>query len=251
MSVPATFFLGATQALDIDLLATGAPTYAIVAAGDTTTSGGFLSSLAGATSGSLGLSTGGKPVITPDSVLSLEWHGEERISDFPVEDGGFASFNKVAVPYDLRVIMTCAGLNYVQSVLSPVTQQLNQALAGVGLAFGQPMSRESFLAALDSMLDSTQLYNIVTPDKVYKNVNLVSYSHAKKHDEGATMIVAELTFREVRTSISASYSSRIVSTSKSAASPVNVGTLSASSASTSQTSMFNSSFTDWANGINP
>jgi hypothetical protein len=249
MSVPATFFLGATQALDIDLLATGAPTYGVVTAGSNATSGGFLSSIVGATTGTLGLTGGGKPVITPDSVISLEWHGEERISDYPVENGGFASFNKVAVPYDLRIVMTCAGLNYVQTTLQPVTQLLNQALAGLGLAFGQPMSRDAFLSALDSMLDSTTLYDVITPDKVYKNVNLVSYSHAKKHDDGATMVVAELIFREVRTSVSANYGNSIASTSESAASNVSVGTVNGSSASTSQTSMFNANFTDWQNSL--
>ena len=249
MSVPATFFLSATQALNIDLLATGAPTYAVVTAGNSATSGGFISSIAGATAGTLGLTGGGKPVITPDSVISLEWHGEERISDYPVENGGFASFNKVAVPYDLRIVMTCAGLNYVQSALTKVTQQLDQALTSLGLAFGQPMGRDAFLSALDSMLNSTQCYDVVTPDKVYKNVNLVSYSHAKKHDEGATMIVAELIFREVRTSASASYSNPIVSTSESAASDVNVGTVNGSSASASQTSMFNANYADWQNSL--
>lgn len=249
MSVPATFFLGTAQALDIDLLATGAPTYAIVTAGNNATSGGFLSSIVGATTGTLGLTGGGKPAITPDSVISLEWHGEERISDYPVENGGFASFNKVAVPYDLRMVMTCAGLNYVQSILQPVTQQLNQALSGLGLAFGQPMSRDAFLAALDSMLDTTKLYDVVTPDKVYKNVNLVSYSHAKKHDDGATMVVAELIFREVRTSVDASFSNPIVSTSESAASSVNVGTVNGSNASASQTAMFNANYSDWQNSL--
>lgn len=80
MSVPATFFLGATQALGIDLLNTGAPTYAIVTAGSTATSGGFLAAVAG----QIGGVSGGTPVLTPDSVLSLEWHGEERVSDYPV-----------------------------------------------------------------------------------------------------------------------------------------------------------------------
>lgn len=249
MSVPATFFLGATQALDIDLLNTGAPAYAIVTAGSNATAGGFLASVAGGAAGVLGLTGSGKPVITPDSVLSLEWHGEERISDYPVENGGFASFNKVKVPADLRMEMTCAGLNYVQTALRGVTQQLNQALSDIGLAFGQPMTRDAFLTALDSMLDTTMCYDVVTPDKVYRNLNLVSYSHAKKHDEGATMVVAELIFREVRTSVDASYSSPIVSTSESAASNVNLGTVNGSSASTSQVSMFNANYSDWSNTL--
>lgn len=227
MSVPATFFLGATQALGVDLLNTGAPAYVIVTAGSSASAGGFIASAVG----QIGGTTGGKPVLTPDSVLSLEWHGEERISDYPVQNGQFASYNKVAVPFDLRMVMTCQGLNYVQSALNSVTQSLDQALGQVGLAFGQPMSRDAFLKQLDTMLASTDLYDVVTPDKVYQNVNLVSYNHAKKSDEGGTLIIAELMFKEVRESGSAQYSinastvNHIVSNSESAATPVSLGTV--------------------------
>lgn len=217
MSVPATFFLGAAQAVGIDLLNTGAPQYAIVTAGSKATAGGFLPAVVG----QLGGANGGTPVLTPDSVLSLEWHGEQRISDYPVEDGDFSSFNKVKVPYDLRIVATCQGLNYVQEVLSSVTQSLDQALGQVGIAFGQPMSRDAFLKQLDIMLDTVDLYDVVTPDKVYKNVNLVSYSHVKKNDGGATLIVAELAFREAR--IATAVYGTLASASPSAATPVDNG----------------------------
>jgi len=228
MSVPATFFLGASQALGVDLLNTGAPTYAVVTAGSSANTGGFMASV----SGVLGATKSGRPVLTPDSVLSLEWHGEERISDYPVQNGQFVSYNKVKVPFDLRMVMTCQGLNVVQDALKPVTQLLDQALSNVGLAFGQPMTRDAFLRQLDSMLDSTDLYDVITPDKVYSNVNLVGYNHAKKSDEGGTLIIAELMFREVRESGNAQYSSPtssvgdiLGSNSESAATPVSLGTV--------------------------
>ncbi|HJR11541.1 MAG TPA: hypothetical protein VJ823_09025 [Rhodanobacteraceae bacterium] len=226
MSVPATFFLGATQALGIDLLNTGAPTYAVVTAGTQASQGGFVPSVVG----KLGGNKSGNPVLTPDSVLSLEWHGEERISDYPVQNGQFVSYNKVKVPFDLRMVVTCQGLNVVQSALQTVTQSLDQALSNIGLAFGQPMSRDAFLRQLDDMLDSTDLYDVITPDKVYSNVNLVGYNHAKKSDEGGTLIIAELMFREVRESGGGVYSNvavlpQLSSNSESAATPVNLGTV--------------------------
>lgn len=226
MSVPATFFLGATQAAGIDLLNTGAPTYAVVTAGSTANAGGFMASV----SGVLGASSNGSPVLTPNSVLSLEWHGEERISDYPVQQGKFVSYNKVKVPFDLRMVMTCQGLNLVQDALQPVTQAINQALSNIGLAYGQPMSRDAFLKQLDTMLDSTDLYDVVTPDKVYENVNLVACNHAKKNDEGGTLIIAELMFREVREEIpsgnvSVGALTQISTNSETAASPVSLGTV--------------------------
>lgn len=243
MSVPATFFLGATQALGVDLLNTGAPAYVIVSAGSSANSGGFVASAVG----QLG-TNGGKPVLTPDSVVSLEWHGEERISDYPVQNGQFASYNKVAVPFDLRMVVTCQGLNYVQSALQSVTQSLDQALGQLGLAFGQPMSRDAFLRQLDTMLASTDLYNVVTPDKVYENVNLIAYNHAKKNDEGGTLIIAELMFKEVRESGNAQYSNNassgnlIASSSESAATPVNIGTVLGGPLTASDFANFNNAF---------
>lgn len=245
MSVPATFFLGATQALGIDLLNTGAPTYAVVTAGQSTSAGGFMASV----SGKLGGNKSGNPVLTPDSVLSLEWHGEERISDYPVQQGQFVSYNKVKVPFDLRMVMTCQGLNVVQEALQSVTQSLDQALSNVGLAFGQPMSRDAFLKQLDTMLQSTDLYDVVTPDKVYQNVNLVAYNHAKKNDEGGTLIIAELMFREIRESGSAQYltptasvGTPISSSSETAASPVNLGTVVGGPLQPSDFAHFNAAF---------
>ena len=226
MSVPATFFLGATQALGVDLLNTGAPTYAVVTAGAQASQGGFVPSVAG----KLGGNKSGNPVLTPDSVRSLEWHGEERISDYPVQNGQFVSYNKVKVPFDLRMVMTCQGKNVIQDALQSVTQSLNQALSNIGLAFGQPMSRDAFLRQLDEMLASTDLYDVVTPDKVYQNVNLVAYNHAKKNYEGGTLIIAELMFREVRellptATVTILPGKQISSNSESAASPVDAGTV--------------------------
>jgi len=226
MSVPATFFLGASQALGVDLLNTGAPTYAVVTAGSSANAGGFMASV----SGVLGATSSGRPVLTPDSVLSLEWHGEERISDYPVQNGQFVSYNKVKVPFDLRMVMTCQGLNVVQDALKPVTQLLDQALSNVGLAFGQPMTRDAFLRQLDSMLDSIDLYDVITPDKVYSNVNLVGYNHSKKNDAGGTLIIAELMFREVRELLPVGVVSvlpltQISTNSETAATPVNLGTV--------------------------
>jgi len=132
----------------------------------------------------------------------------------------------------------------VQSALQSVTQSLDQALGQLGLAFGQPMSRDAFLKQLDTMLDSTDLYDVVTPDKVYQNVNLVGYNHSKQDTKGAVMIIAELMFREVRESVKAGYSNvnvlpTLASNSESAASPVNVGTVSGAQVPQDELSIFN------------
>jgi len=135
----------------------------------------------------------------------------------------------------------------VQDAPQSVTQSLNQALSNIGLAFGQPMSRDAFLRQLDDMLASTDLYDVITPDKVYQNVNLVAYNHAKKNDEGSTLIIAELMFREVRESGQAAYSgatvgNQLASNSETAASPVNLGTVLGGPLQPSDFQHFNNTF---------
>ena len=48
----------------------------------------------------------GDPVITADTIVEVGYRREYRISDFPVEEGSFASYNKVQTPYDVRVTCT-------------------------------------------------------------------------------------------------------------------------------------------------
>lgn len=214
MSAIATDILALTSALGVNLLQVGAPLYGVVTS-DTA-----------------------QVVITPDTVLSVEYRGEQRISDYPVEGGGFSSFNKVAVPFDLRVRMACAGRNYVQSVEEVLDQALNSVL---GTGFGQKMSRADFLAQLETMLRSLDLYDFVTPDYTYSSVNLVHYDYRKTATEGGVKVIADLYFREVRETVSALYSTgglpNIFSDSPSAANPVNLGSITGTVPTTSQSSI--------------
>lgn len=112
--------------------------------------------------------------ITPDSVVGFEYRGEAKIMDYPVELGGFASYNKVQTPFDIRMKMVCTG-----SILN------------------LSATRTTFLDTLDSMKRSIDLYNIVTPDEVYNSVSLVHYDYARTSNNGMFMIIAELGFQEV------------------------------------------------------
>ena len=56
-----------------------------------------------------GVFSGGAPVITADTVTSLDYKQEWAISDFPVERGAFESYDKVALPYDARVRFAAGG----------------------------------------------------------------------------------------------------------------------------------------------
>ena len=50
-----------------------------------------------------------QPVIVGDSCLLVDYRKEFRISDYPIEQGDFASYNKVETPYDFKMTFTKGG----------------------------------------------------------------------------------------------------------------------------------------------
>lgn len=105
------------------------------------------------------------------STVSFDFIRETRISDFILEAGSFANYNKVQLP------------------ANPV----------VTLAFtGSQDDRTSFLNLLNAACISTDLYSVVTPEVTYVNYNMERYTYSRKAVKGATLIVAEISMKEIR-----------------------------------------------------
>ena len=120
--------------------------------------------------------TTGNALITPDSVIEFEYRGEMKVAAYPVEQGGFASYNKVYVPFDARMICACNG---------------NGA-----------MTREQFLAQIELLrsdpVQGLQSIAIITPDEVYQPCNLVHVDYRREARSGVSLILAQLWFQEIR-----------------------------------------------------
>lgn len=159
-------------------------------------------------------------MIEPDSVLAFEYRGDARISDYPVEEGGFRSYNKVLQPFDIRMKMTCSGAGTLTS---------GSVSLSSGISAG--MTRETFLGTLEAMKASLLTFNVVTPDFVYKSLNLVHFDYKRTNAEGVTLLTAEVFMREVMQTVEASY--KTVSTD-SAADTKNQGTTNTVSPSPTQ-----------------
>lgn len=117
--------------------------------------------------------------ITPDSVVSVDWSGDFRISNYPIEDGDFQSYNKVRVPFEARITMRKAGT---------------------------VSDRQDFIAAIEQIRASLSLYTLTTPEKSYASVNVVSVSYERKADRGAAVIEADFHLQEVMTTATATFS---------------------------------------------
>lgn len=115
-----------------------------------------------------------------DSFASFELDDSARISTYPVEQGSFANYNKVDQPFGIRVVLTCGG---------------------------SEDRRTQFMLALLNARHGLTLYSILTPERSFHSVNLTSLSTRREAREGATLVIANLVFEEVRENFKAAFSS--------------------------------------------
>lgn len=110
--------------------------------------------------------------LTPDSFIDFEYREERKIPNYPIEGGGFQSYNKVALPFDVRVTVSCNG---------------NGA-----------MTKENFLNTIEELINSLALINVITPNKTYESCNLIHVDYRREAKQGVSLIVAQLWFQQVR-----------------------------------------------------
>ena len=122
---------------------------------------------------------GGAQVLFPDSVLEFSNRREFEISNYPVQDGSFASYNKVIRPFEIQLRFSKAGTE---------------------------STRALFLASLDALAESILLYNVHTPERLYQNVNLVRYEVTRRGAKGAYFLTEVDTYWEQVIQVQAQYS---------------------------------------------
>ena len=136
------------------------------ALGDPAKFTGFVGSLLDSAGLGSTLSTGG-----------VEYSKETRVSDFPLERGSFASYNKVEQPANPSVTLCLTG---------------------------SEKNRRTFLEAIDKAAKSTDLYSVVTPEVTYVNYSVERYSYSRRSSKGATLLIVDISLREIR-QVSAQY----------------------------------------------
>jgi hypothetical protein len=116
------------------------------------------------------------------STASVEYHKEARVSDFPVEQGSFASYNKVETGANPVVVLCLSGSD---------------------------SDRTTFFNTLETAVKSTDLYSIITPEITYIDYTLERYNYSRKNDRGATLITVEIALKQIR-QVSAQYSNSTI-----------------------------------------
>lgn len=113
----------------------------------------------------------GVPIILADSMVGMTYDAGASVSNFPVENGEFRSYNKTR----------------------------NPSMASVTLAKGSggTLKRGLFLTQLETLLKSTISFYIVTPEYVYMNYQIIGINHSRSASEGATLIKVNLDLQEI------------------------------------------------------
>lgn len=113
----------------------------------------------------------GKLFLEPDSFLGIRYRNQNQISDYPVEEGAFATYNKVQTPFDAMVSLAKGGTR---------------------------PDRVKFLKNVEAMFADINLYQLITPELTYPDVSVEDYDYERRTRNGAHMIVAHIHFKQVR-----------------------------------------------------
>jgi hypothetical protein len=125
------------------------------------------------------------PVIVPDSFGEFAYRNKQTVSDFPVQKNAFASYNKVASPYEISLRLYKGGTK-----------------AG----------RKRFLDSILAIVGDTELYDILTPEKTFLSVNVTDFEIMRRGEKGAYFFAeVDLYFREIR-EVVATYTNTAIAT---------------------------------------
>ena len=134
----------------------------------------------GVTGPQWGIFLNGEAVIAADNTLKFGLRQDLLVSDYPVEEGGFQSYDKVQLPIDLHVTVS---------------------------AGGSIANRQAFLASIDAVMNTTDLYDVVTPEMVYTSYNFTHRDFRRTADRGVGLIMVDLWLTEIRVTATANFSS--------------------------------------------
>jgi len=134
-----------------------------------------------------GLYKDGEAVIVADSVTAVHLRPTSQISDYPVEEGGFQSYDKVQLPLTGVFRFTTGG---------------------------SVSDRADMLDSIEDAKQSLDLYDFVMPEKTYPNVNVTDYDLSRANTDSGLLSV-DVSVEEVRSTVVAAFSKSAAPNSKS------------------------------------
>lgn len=117
-----------------------------------------------------GLYLYGAPVVVADTVTSFDIDKQWTISNYPVENGAFLSYDKVYRPFTGTFRFT---------------------------AGGSEANRQALLTAVEAISPGTTIYDMVTPEMVYSSVTVVGFSNKRNANSGVGLVSVDVQVEQV------------------------------------------------------
>lgn len=112
----------------------------------------------------------GRTICKFDTFIGYRFSGNSSVPSMNIEEGSFASYNKINQPDNLTVTLACSG---------------------------SPAELNSTLSDLERYSRSTKLVNIVLPFKTYLSMNITNVNHGRVEGESSRMLIVELSLQEI------------------------------------------------------
>lgn len=114
----------------------------------------------------------GAAVIVGDSCKAVEYIKEYEISNYPIEEGSFRSYNKVETPFQVKLTFTKGGTTSDRSIFLAQCQRLVE-------------NREDF-------------FTVITPEASYLNTSATHYDYRRSERSGAGLLTVDMWMTQVR-----------------------------------------------------
>lgn len=150
-----------------------------------------------------GLFKDGQPVVIADSVQAFEYSKEWSLPDYPQQEGAFQTYNKVERPFAVMLRFSSAG-----------TEQ----------------DRRNLLDSIEAIAGDTELYDAVTPEKIYTDCNVRKNGY-RRHADQVGRIIIDVDVLQIRNTATAAFTN---TKSPSGAAPQSGGTVQTTAATPTQ-----------------
>lgn len=139
----------------------------------------------------------GVPNLIPSvaSTIDFEYRQDWPISDYPQENGAFQSYDKVQLPYDVRVKLASGGSD---------------------------SARQAFLSSCLSVANSLALFDVVTPEMPFTSCSVSHIEWRRQAQSGVTLIMVDMWFKQIRITSTATFGN---TASPTVAGQQNIGTV--------------------------
>lgn len=126
-----------------------------------------------------GIYLNGEQAFPYRSIVDFEYKQDWPTSDYSVEDGGFQSYDKVELPFDVKVRISSGG---------------------------DIQSRQALLTSVRAAGPGLDLYDVVTPEDTYSSCNITHIDFHRSSDNGVGMVIIDIYFIEIRVTSTSTFS---------------------------------------------